>query len=178
MIAYPIETPRLIIRPLAEADLESFVQYRSDPEIARYQGWDAPFSETKARELIESQAGIDLPQKGEWLQLAILLKASGKHIGDLALHQLDEPDVEFEIGFTIANRFQRKGFAKEAVAALIESLVRQLGAKRCIATPDRRNLPSIRLLASLGFVQIPEKSWDEFFKGENVTVDFFELVHA
>ncbi len=61
---------------------------------------------------------------------------------------------------------------------LIENLVCEFGAKRFIATPDNRNVPSIRLLESLGFIKRPEKSWDEFFKGENVTVDYFELVHA
>ena len=177
-MTYPLETQRLSIRPLAEADLRSFVEYRSDPEIARYQGWDTPYSETKASELIESQAGIDLPSKGEWLQLAIHLTETGELIGDLALHALDEPQEGYEIGFTVSKAFQGQGYAKEASAALIEHLVREIGARRFIATPDSRNLPSIKLLESLGFVQRPEKSWDEFFKGENVTVDYFELVHT
>ena len=177
-MTYPLEPQRLSISPLTAADLRSFVEYRSDPEIARYQGWDAPYSETKASELIESQAGIDLPPKGEWLQLAIHLSSTGELIGDLALHALDESHEGYEIGFTVAKRFQGQGYAKEATTVLIENLVCEFGAKRFIATPDNRNVPSIRLLESLGFIKRPEKSWDELFKGENVTVDYFELVHA
>ena len=80
--------------------------------------------------------------------------------------------------FSGIDGFQGLGYAKEAVSALIEYLAQEVDAKKFIATPDSRNLPSIKLLKSLGFVQRPEKSWDEFFKGEHVTVDYFELVHA
>ncbi len=39
-----LETPRLILRQFAERDVESFSRYRSDPEVARYQGWEAPYN--------------------------------------------------------------------------------------------------------------------------------------
>ena len=177
-MTYPLITKRLRIEPLGNAAVADFADYRSDPDIARYQTWDTPYSNAQALELIEPQAGIELPPKGEWLQLGIHLVETDQLIGDLALHNLEDPEPSFEIGYTITTRFQGQGYAKESAAALIEFLVREQGAKRFIATPDRRNLASIKLLKSLGFVQRPEKSWDEFFKGENVTVDYFELVHA
>ncbi len=174
---YPIFTSRLNISPLARADAKEFSDYRSDPEIARYQSWDTPYREAQALALIESQSGIELPPKGEWLQLAIRRSDSDELVGDLALHAL-ESKREFELGYTIAKAFQGRGYAREATAALIDFLIRNQGARRFIATPDSRNLPSIKLLISLGFVQKPEKSWSEFFKGEDVTVDYFELVHT
>lgn len=33
------ETSRLIARPFTDEDLEPFVAYRQDPEVARHQGW-------------------------------------------------------------------------------------------------------------------------------------------
>jgi RimJ/RimL family protein N-acetyltransferase len=39
-----LDTNRLSLRPMQDADLEPFAAYRSDPEVARYQGWDAPYS--------------------------------------------------------------------------------------------------------------------------------------
>lgn len=47
-----LETPRLILRPFQDSDLEPFVAYRSDPEVARYQGWEAPYSVESAMEFI------------------------------------------------------------------------------------------------------------------------------
>ena len=39
-----LETTRLILRPFQDSDLESFAAYRSEPEIASYQDWRAPYS--------------------------------------------------------------------------------------------------------------------------------------
>ena len=38
----PLTTARLVLRPLDARDLTAFVAYRSDPDIARHQGWETP----------------------------------------------------------------------------------------------------------------------------------------
>lgn len=171
---FPLLTERLSIQPLAMGDLDSFVEYRTDPDIARFQSWDTSYSRQQAQELIESQAGVQLPKQGDWLQLAIHDQASGQHVGDLAIHAVIEQDDTFELGFTIAKKHQRQGFASESVRAMIEHLSTVAQAKKVIATTDRRNLSSIKLLMGLGFVPEATKSWTEEFKGEIVTVDYFE----
>jgi RimJ/RimL family protein N-acetyltransferase len=173
-VKYPLISERLSIEPLGTANLDSFLRYRQDPDIARFQSWDPDYSEAQARDLIDSQAGVLFPDKGEWLQLAIHLLDSGEHIGDLALHTL-EADSEYEIGFTVAAEHQGKGLAKEAASTLIRQLFEEHGAKRIVATPDARNLASRGLLASLGFVEDPARSWQEEFKGEFVTVEFYQM---
>jgi RimJ/RimL family protein N-acetyltransferase len=39
-----IRTERLLLRPFRGDDLGSFVAYRSDPEVARYQSWESTYS--------------------------------------------------------------------------------------------------------------------------------------
>ena len=173
-VTYPLFTERLSIEPLGLSDLEAFVNYRQNPEIARYQSWDDSYSIAQGRELIESQAGLALPEIGQWLQLAIHDRKSGTLIGDLAIHSLENERNCFEIGFTVANQFQRRGYGKEAAEKVLEYLVTTAGVKKFIATPDSRNEASIGLLISLGFEQRQEKTWTEEFKGETVTVLFFE----
>jgi len=48
------------------------------------------------------------------------------------------------------------------------------GATNFIATTDRRNTSSIKVLTGLGFEIQPSKSWTEEFKNEFVTVDYYE----
>jgi RimJ/RimL family protein N-acetyltransferase len=175
MTLYPLTTTRLSIEPLGIGDLNAFVGYRTDTEIARFQSWDANYSEAQALELVQSQTGISLPEPGEWLQLAVHDSTTGRLLGDLALHRLEDEESVFEIGFTFARQFQGKGFAKEAASALIAHLFEQQNASRVIAATDSRNLPSIKLLLALGFAQNPARGWTEEFKGEFVSVDFFEL---
>ncbi len=172
-MTYPILTPLLTIEPLQQRDLAAFVEYRKDPEIARFQSWDTDYSNQQAVELIEGQIGVVFPDHNQWLQLAIRLQGNEKLVGDLAIHNLG--DAKVEIGFTISKAFQRRGIAREAVAALIDVLEREFGTRELIATPDSRNTASIKLLESLGFSEKPELSWWEDFKGERVQVLHYAL---
>lgn len=171
---YPLITQRLRIQPLSLNDLDSFVEYRQDPDVARFQSWDTSYSSSQALELIQSQQGVELPDEGEWLQLAIHDFSTGSHVGDLALHRIQDEEDAFEIGFTIAKQHQGRRFAKEAASCLISYLSAEAKAKKFTAATDRRNIASVKVLESLGFSQVPEKSWTEEFKNELVTVDFFE----
>jgi aminoglycoside 6'-N-acetyltransferase len=171
---YPLLTERLSIRPLVLADLDSFVGYRQDPSIARFQSWEPAYPEHQARELIESQAGVFIPDKGQWLQLGIHNLVSDELVGDLALHSVVEGEGIFELGFTIAKRHQGQGFAKEAAAMIITHLVAEVGATKFVANTDRRNAASIAVLLALGFRRDSSRTWEENFKNEDVIMDYFE----
>jgi aminoglycoside 6'-N-acetyltransferase len=175
-MTYPLLTPRLSIGPLKLSDLDAFVSYRQDADIARFQSWDTTYSAGQAVELIESQAGVVLPLEGQWLQLAVHEQISGKLVGDLALNLLSESESVFELGFTIASQHQGKGFALEAASRLMSFLFSEVGAQKIVANTDRRNSPSIRLLLNLGFEFHSSKSWTENFKEEIVTVDYFDCL--
>ena len=175
---YPLLTERLSILPLSMADLETFVEYRQDPEIARFQSWDTSYSHSQAKELIESQNGVLLPEKGNWLQLGIHLAVNAILIGDLAIHRLNEEELAFEIGFTVAGKFQRQGYAKEALITLMDYLIQEVGATKLEASTDRRNRRSIKLLEAVGFQQVPARTFTEEFKGEIVTVAVFETRYS
>ena len=174
-MAYSLLTQRLSIQPLTERDLPAFVNYRQDPEVARFQSWDTSYSANQARELLKSQADVLLPSSGNWLQLAVHDRNTGELLGDLALHSLDTDQSAFEIGFTFATANQRKGFAREAVSRILQYLIDEIGATSIQANCDRRNSSAIKLLTSLGFKNQPEKSWTEHFKNELITMDHFEL---
>jgi len=173
-MAYTLLTERLTIEPLSMAEIETFVKYRQDPEIARFQSWDTSYSHSQAQGLIESQNGILLPAKDDWLQLGIHLGVEGDLIGDLAIHRLDEEDIVFEIGFTLASQFQGHGYAREALTALMKFLFDEVGATKLEASTDKRNTRSIKLLEAVGFQRDQTRTFTEEFKGEIVTVDVYQ----
>ena len=174
-MSYPLLTQRLSIEPLGKQDLAKFVAYRQDPDVARYQSWDVSYSSQQAMELLQSQENVLIPSAGNWLQLAIHDQETGELLGDLALHSLDQEGLSFEIGFTLARVNQGKGIALEALSRLIQYLFAEVGAISVVANCDMRNMSAIRLLLSLGFEEIPSKSWTEQFKNELVQVRHFEL---
>lgn len=173
---YPILSSRLVIEPLTASDLESFVSYRQSPEIARFQSWDSSFSTAQAEAILASQKGVILPKVGEWLQLAVRTRRSGENVGDLGLHALDSENLCFEIGFTIATKYQGKGYATEAASALIQQLIDRVGVHKFVANTDSRNASSSKVLSKLGFRLNIAESWTEKFKNEAVIVHHFETL--
>jgi len=69
-------------------------------------------------------------------------------IGDLGLHVIDEATVEF--GITLAPARQGRGFATEAVRALLALAFERMGKHRAIASVDPRNLACVRMLERIG----------------------------
>lgn len=145
-----IETARLIIRRFQERDAENLSVYRSDPQVARYQSWTdlTPQAALRfIRSLQESEPGTP----GEWFQFAVQEKDRVDLIGDLGLRtDPDEPALG-EIGYTLARPFQGRGYAREAVQAVLGYCFNVLKMHRIVALTDVRNLPSIYLLERLGF---------------------------
>ena len=85
MSVFEIVTERLSLRPFRVDDLATFVAYRSDPEVARYQSWDSTYSMANAESFLRSQRNVVFGQPGDWLQLAIVDRATGTVCGDCAV---------------------------------------------------------------------------------------------
>lgn len=96
-----LDTPRLTIRRFRPDDLEAFLAYRNDPEVARYQSWNR-MERDEAERFIAEMATIDPSQvTGRWVQLAIEPRGEGI-AGDCAFVVKSEKPMEAVIGFTLA----------------------------------------------------------------------------
>ncbi|HNX96274.1 MAG TPA: GNAT family protein [Candidatus Aminicenantes bacterium] len=165
MDEFRLETRRLVLRPLGPADAEAFSAYRSDPQVARFQGWEAPFSLERAREFIARLAEPEWATPGEWFQVAILRREDGGLVGDCAFQRLAAEPRQAQIGFTLARRYQGQGYAAEAVMALLGYLFEGLGLHRVTAVCDAENGTSIRLLERLDFRREGDFRENVWFKG-------------
>src|SRR3954453_15922298 len=96
-----LETKRLVLRPFRDSDLPSFLGYRSDPEVTRYQSWDVPYGIDQAAAVIAEMKARTPGEPGAWYQVAIELKETFAHIGDCAFHISREYPGQAELGFTL-----------------------------------------------------------------------------
>ncbi|WP_420594607.1 GNAT family N-acetyltransferase [Deinococcus sp.] len=141
-----LSTPRLHLRPLALADAPAFAAYHTDPEVARYQSWDVPYSLAKAEALArESEAA---PLLGE-LWATLMLLAGETMLGNLSLHLTGHRTAE--VGFTLAREHWGKGYALEGLNALLDWLFTGADLHRVHASLDPRNERSAALLGRAGF---------------------------
>ena len=158
------ETPRLRARSFTEADVEDFVSYRSDPDVARYQSW-SDYTLERGRAFVESLQGAVPGVPGEWFQFALGARSDGLLVGDLALKvNADEPR-EAELGFTLVPHHQGQGYATEAAEALLRYSFETLGLHRVIAVTDALNAPAAALLERLGMRREAHFVENIFFKG-------------
>ena len=145
-----LTSERLVLRRFRQADLDAFVAYRSDPEIARYQSWEAPYRPGQARRLLAELEATHPDTPGEWFQFAVALRATDRLIGDCAAHVRADDPRQAEIGFTLAAEHQGQGYATEAVRRLLDYLLVERDKHRVSATCDDRNLRSAAVLERAG----------------------------
>lgn len=142
-----LETPRLLLRRFQPGDLDAFVAYRADPEVARYQGWEAGYSRARGEEFIGWAATADPDTPGEWYQFAIERRQEPRLIGDCGA-RFDDDAVE--VGFTVAPAYQGQGYATEAVERLLR-YIGSRGHREAVAWCDVENAASRRVLERLQF---------------------------
>ena len=160
----PIETARLRLRRFAAADLATFIAYRNDPAIARFQSWEG-ITEAEAVAFLRAVEAAPAGVPGEWLQIAVERKDSGRMIGDCAFKVMEDDTRQAEIGYTLAREAHGQGFATEAVAALLTYLFTALDLHRVVAIVDVRNAASVALLERLGMRREGHFLQNVWFKG-------------
>lgn len=168
------KTERLYIRPVCIEDKEAMFNYRSDSETNKYLSLVPKTVDDVARLIEKSPLEINIP--GSWYQLAIIKQSSRVLIGDIGIHFL-ESDLEnkqVEIGYTLDKKYRGKGFATEAVSAVINYLVTSLNKHRIVASIDPLNVDSIKLIERLGFRKEAHFVKSLFFQGKWVD----DLVYA
>ena len=159
-----LETPRLRLRRFRVDDAPVLAAYRSDSDVARYQTWDAPVPLAAAVQAVREFADGDPGQPG-WFQYAVELKSSKRLIGDVGVH-MHENLMQAELGFTLAAEHQGRGYAAEAVWAVLHDLFMLRGLRRVSAECDARNDASARLLERVGFQLEGRRPAFTWLKGE------------
>ncbi|MEG0294906.1 GNAT family N-acetyltransferase [Enterococcus sp.] len=139
-----IQTKRCIIRPFNESDINRFMDYRNDMDWMQYQGFKGLTKEEYAEVLL---GGNDL---NSGMQLAIVDTKNSWLIGDVYLKQEEE---NCWIGYSICRSEARKGYAYEAVTAVINHLKKR-GIKTVKAGVASDNVASIELLRKLEFIYL------------------------
>jgi RimJ/RimL family protein N-acetyltransferase len=147
----PIRTERLLLRAFEPEDAEGLWRRRNEPEVARFQNWELPFSRERVDSMVAELVAMDGPENDEWWMAIVADAASGETLGDLALH-LSWEGRTAEVGYTFAAEHWGLGYAVEAVEALIEYLYRKLGVTRTFGMLHPDNPASAMVLERVGML--------------------------
>lgn len=148
-IVYPLVTARLHIRPFEMSDVDAVHAYQKLEEVAAYQFWTTrTYAEMTAKitEWCSMTGAGDAPEK---IALVVALKDSGQVIGDLFLGVTNQEARQGEIGYSFNPEFHGKGYATEAVTALMALGFGPLKLHRLFGRCDAQNDTSWRLMERL-----------------------------
>ncbi len=150
-------TSRLILREARPDDALALASYQSDPRYrAHYPESPGAQSEIPDAQRIVQLARLwatDLPRLN--YQLIITLGLGGTVIGCAGLRQAGYPHREAEVGIELDPEYWGAGYAREALATLIEFARSQVGAQRLWALTTPTDVRAHRLVQGMGFSLAP-----------------------
>lgn len=142
---------RLILRRPRRADIDTLMRLRSDPALNRFTG--PPKSEEWVADLVREMEAKSPgeTQPSPWYQFMIERTRDGVAIGDIGVGFAIPGERQVELGYRIDTPFQRQGYAREALTAMIDYLIAEHGIHRFVAVAAGLNHASAALLHALGF---------------------------
>lgn len=153
MPAFPtLETSRLLLREITEADAPRLFQIHSNAEHMKWFGYDPVADLEGALAMVKIFADWrQLPSPGtRW---GIELKSEPGLIGTCGLFAWNEKWHKCLLGYELAPGVEGKGVMREALEVALDWGFRAMQLNRIEAQVHEQNLRSLSLLAKLGFVQ-------------------------
>jgi ribosomal-protein-alanine N-acetyltransferase len=160
-IRLPIETERLLVRPLHLDDARDLHELYSDAEAMRFLAAAADLPRTLAESQAWVQSKIDLFERDDGMSLwALVERGSGRVIGDAGLQRETIAGTrELDLGCRIVPRLHGRGYATEASAAILRAAF-DAGFDRVTAQTAPDNAAALEVLRRLGFRIEGETEWE------------------
>ena len=155
-----LETPRLILRSFAAADLDRLAELMANKDFMRFSLGPLTREETKER-FLDKVIGWD--REGVPSQFAMVIRSSGTLVGYCGFfhHEVDGK-MEIEIGYRLDSNFWNRGLTTEAARVVRDHGFRDLKLNYVISLIHPENLPSRRVAEKNGMTLERETTFRGF----------------
>lgn len=161
----PIETQRLSLRPFEAADFAAYAAYRTRDDVYRYMH-SKPLSGEILQQKFMACLDRSFAQDGDIFRLAVTRRDDDKIMGDVSLTLASTTSKQAEIGYVFHPDFGGRGYASEAVAALIQTGFESFAFHRIFARLDPDNRGSVGIVERLGFRREAHLLQNDLIDGE------------
>ena len=144
-----LETERLILRRFTMEDVgDAFRGWFSDPDVAMYMRWDAHSDISQTQEFIARfVADYEKPDFYRWV---ITLKKDNRAIGAIGFHIESEYDSVADISYTLSKALWNQGIISEALKAVLQYALLDVGVNRVEAFHAIDNPASGKVMLKAG----------------------------
>ena len=148
-----LETKRLILRNFEMSDAEAmFRNWASDPEVVRFMPYDVCNSIEETKKRITEWMRYFEDTAPNSAVFAIVLKDSGEVIGTIDYAETDKDARSAEVGYQLGKLWWGRGYAAEALQAVIRHCFETVKLNRIWASYDPRNPNSGKVLKKAGMI--------------------------
>jgi RimJ/RimL family protein N-acetyltransferase len=155
-----LQTERLLLREMTEADAEHLVRLGENPNVTKYLPGPPPAG---VEEAVENLRTVVFPQYarriGRW---AVILRGTGEFIGWCGLKHYADVN-EYDLGYRYFEEHWGRGYATEAARAVLQYGIEQLRGARIVGKAMVANAGSRRVLEKIGlaFESYVVEDWGE-----------------
>lgn len=174
MPEFVLETGRLGLRKIREGDAELQDKLLNTPAVMKHLGGVKALQEIEAKHA-KTMASFDRDGFGF---MFLVEKETGEVVGHCGLKRVDNsqaPNVgDHEIGWLIREDRWRKGYAHEAMRAVIDWAFETFAAPHIVALTSESNIGSWKLMEKLGMHRRSDLDFDDpgFPSEDNPTIQY------
>lgn len=143
-----LKTERLLLRQIKPDDAEMVYVWLSDPEVCKYERWQPHQSVDYTRgyiaEVLNGYTSDCIYQWG--------IELNSELIGSVSVVNVDDCDQKATLGYCFAKKYWSKGYATEAVKAVLHYMFTAVGLNRIEASHSVNNIASGRVLEKTGML--------------------------
>lgn len=143
-----LSAKHIYLRPIKEDDVFAIHLYASDPEVTQYMLW-GPNTYQDTLNYVEASLALLNSVPKNIYRYAIILKHTDDLIGMIDL-TLKSSHVG-EIGYILHKSYWGHGYGTEATRLMVNYAFNSLGLSKLLATCDKRNIASYRVMEKNGF---------------------------
>lgn len=172
--AFPIiQTERLLLRQIVEADIDHIFKGLSHPDIIKCYGVNYQTREA-TKEQMNFFADLERNDTGIWW--AVCSSGDGTFYGAGGLNSLSKEHKKAEIGFWLLTDFWGQGIMKEAMPLICNYGFDQLGLHRIEGFVESANLNCKNAMAKLDFRHEGTMTDCEIKNGEFISLDIYAKI--
>jgi len=171
-----LESQRLLLRPLSLSDAAEVQVIRSDERVMLYMDQERHQTVQQSEVSILEKLKKYLEKTG--MLWALIEKATGTFIGDVAFFNIDPKNARAEIGYTLKPEFWKQGLMKEAMQSVFNFGFKDFHLHSLEANINPANDNSRRLLLSMGFQKEAYFRENYFYNGEYLDSEIYALLHS
>ena len=153
-VPLPMATPRLVLRRLRELDLRDLVDlYAGDEQTSETEGAaqdQRDKEEERILQWLQRDRDVKLTTPDQSFFVGIELQENKMLIGCMELRFQGADHLQVGINVTINRKCQRRGFASEAVAGLLDFCFEAISMHRVTGSCDPGDVGAVRMLEKVG----------------------------